>query len=181
MIKRIYEGNNNIRENYEAMYKDVDGNFGGSPGEVYPFSYIKKYWKDNHEYDPILADYDSFNAWLEDTIGAGYLEEVGMDTYSEKNVSQIIKELKSWGIRFNVDDFKSFIYNAKNNLSATPEIQIKIRNHSYTLRCDIVNNCCYIENIVITDKYLTQTTLNDLKDEIFSLWTMVRKCDDLIF
>lgn len=42
MIKRIYEANNNIRENYEAMYKDVEGNFGGIPGEAYPFSYFKK-------------------------------------------------------------------------------------------------------------------------------------------
>lgn len=145
------------------------------------FPILKKYWKDNHEYDPVLADYDNFNAWWEDTIGAGYLEEVGMDTYSEKNVSQIIKELKSLGIRFNVDDFKSFIYNAKNNLSTAPKIQIKIRSHKYILRCDIVYSCCYIEAIIMAKKGLTQTKLDDLKDEISSLWTMVRKCDDLIF
>lgn len=49
----------------EIIYLDKDGMF-GEPGEI-SLADIKEYWSSNHEYDPSLTQYHSFNEWFNDT------------------------------------------------------------------------------------------------------------------
>ena len=46
-----------------ATYIDVDGNFGGEPGAKYTDADIRDYWDKEHDSDPILMEYDSFEEW----------------------------------------------------------------------------------------------------------------------
>ena len=49
----------------EITYLDTDGMF-GEPGEI-SLAEIKEYWSREHEYDPSLSYYDSFDEWFNDT------------------------------------------------------------------------------------------------------------------
>jgi len=46
---------------------DVDGNFGGERGAKYTDQEIRDYWDQEHDSDPVLQEYSSFEEWWEDT------------------------------------------------------------------------------------------------------------------
>ena len=55
-----------LYEDIETYWQDVSGGF-GETDEIYTFTEIKDYWKDNYLQDPSLSEYDSFNLWWDDT------------------------------------------------------------------------------------------------------------------
>lgn len=59
---------------YNLYYEDEYGGF-GEPGETYSLGEIKLYWNDNNADDPVLAQYDSFDAWWADTYN-NYLKDI---------------------------------------------------------------------------------------------------------
>lgn len=59
---------------YNLYYEDEYGGF-GEPGETYSLGEIKTYWNENNEGDPVLAQYDSFDAWWADTYD-NYLKDI---------------------------------------------------------------------------------------------------------
>lgn len=52
----------------ELYYIDIDNLFGGGRGEVYSEDDFISYWRANKNEDPILADYDSYEDWFNDTV-----------------------------------------------------------------------------------------------------------------
>ena len=68
-------GSTNIQASYDPVFRDVDGAF-GEPGATITFSEIRSYWNAEHNTDPVLEEYDSFNAWWADTQRNYTLEEV---------------------------------------------------------------------------------------------------------
>lgn len=52
----------------EERYVDVDGVM-GDVGQTWSVSELRNYWEEEKDYDPTLADYTSFDYWLEDTLG----------------------------------------------------------------------------------------------------------------
>lgn len=67
-------GSTQVQAAYDPEYKDVGGGF-GEPGAVYKYSEIKQYWDEDHDSDPVLQEYDSFEDWWNDTR-ENYLQEV---------------------------------------------------------------------------------------------------------
>lgn len=49
-----------------ATYIDVDGGF-GEPGAKYTDAEIRDYWDKEHDSDPVLMEYASFEDWWEDS------------------------------------------------------------------------------------------------------------------
>lgn len=71
------------------LYRDVEGGFGGNKGDVYSEDDLKMIWERDHEDDPVMEEYDSYEAWIADTINNGWLKEVndieaGCHTSSEE-------------------------------------------------------------------------------------------------
>ena len=60
-------------EDYWEDYKDVGGGF-GEVGEIWRLADIKSYWNEEHDNDPELQQYNSFDDWWKDT--RMYLERV---------------------------------------------------------------------------------------------------------
>lgn len=56
----------NASNDVEERFVDTDGFF-GVPGKEISWSEITEYWNNNHEDDPILAKYPTFDAWWSDT------------------------------------------------------------------------------------------------------------------
>ena len=52
-------------DDYER-YEDADGIF-GERGEVYSFKDIKEYWNNNHDSDPSLEAFGTFEDWWSET------------------------------------------------------------------------------------------------------------------
>lgn len=46
---------------------DVDGAFGGERGAKYTDEEIREYWDEEHDSDPVLQEYSSFEEWWADT------------------------------------------------------------------------------------------------------------------
>lgn len=53
-------------EDYNDYYKDIGGGF-GEPGAIYRLADIKAYWNEDHDSDPSLEAFDSFDSWWADT------------------------------------------------------------------------------------------------------------------
>ena len=51
----------------DTFYKDVGGGFGGENGEVYSLEEIMQMWNSEHDNDPCMMEYDSFDDWFADT------------------------------------------------------------------------------------------------------------------
>ena len=62
-IKHIFRADPN-----EERYVDVNGVM-GDVGQTWSVSELRNYWEEEKDYDPTLADYTSFDYWLEDTLG----------------------------------------------------------------------------------------------------------------
>jgi len=59
-------------EDYEEEYTDVGGGF-GEVGEIITLGEAKEYWNNNHDGDPCLEYYSSFEDWWNDTV-TNYLD-----------------------------------------------------------------------------------------------------------
>lgn len=62
-------------DNYDQLYIDNGSGFTSNIGDKVRYSDFKKYWDNNHDSDPSLSNYKSFNAWFSDTED-NYLEPV---------------------------------------------------------------------------------------------------------
>ena len=56
-----------------GVYKDTQGQL-GEVGAVWTEQELRDYWKNNHESDPVLQNYEDGDAWLKETLS--YMEEV---------------------------------------------------------------------------------------------------------
>ena len=61
------------KEVNSATYIDEQGVM-GEPGETYDEEFMKSYWEENKDSDPVLEDYSSYNEWWADT--KSYLKEL---------------------------------------------------------------------------------------------------------
>lgn len=43
--------------------------------DVFTPEEARAYWEKEHDYDPVLSDYDSFSDWYEDSVANGYIKE----------------------------------------------------------------------------------------------------------
>lgn len=59
---------------YDPVFRDPNGVFGLAPDETITYSEIEEYWDENHDDDPSLEQYTSFQEWWNDT--SEWLEEV---------------------------------------------------------------------------------------------------------
>lgn len=50
-----------------TYYVDTQGML-GEPGQQYDYDQLWEIWDDNHEDDPVMDEYDSFDYWLRDTV-----------------------------------------------------------------------------------------------------------------
>ena len=64
----------------EVMYLDPDGNMFGEPRARYSFSDIKRYWDEEHDDDPVLMQFNSFDEWFNACESDGTIVEI--DEYS---------------------------------------------------------------------------------------------------
>lgn len=62
----------------DIVYKDVQGQVTGTPGELITLAELNKMWNDNHEFDESMQAYNTFNDWFKDT--EEWLEEVDNDS-----------------------------------------------------------------------------------------------------
>ena len=182
MIRKLNENrikrNNKLTEGYETMYRDRDGLF-GDDGELYSLSFFRKFWRENHEYDPVMSEYDNFEDWWDDTVGNGYVEEV--EVVNQDNVKDTMKILRSWKLRFNGKEFTKFVQDSMDKAS-TPSLKIQTPNrNTYIIHCDTVNETCYIDNVDINVGYADAKKMDSAYHEAFLLWTVLRDCDELIF
>ena len=46
------------------MYADVGGGFGGEDGQLYSESDLKSIWDRDHNSDPCMEEYSSYEAWM---------------------------------------------------------------------------------------------------------------------
>lgn len=67
-----------------TMYEDVDGIF-DDVGSKMSREQLEDLYHDLHDDDPVVQAYDTFEAWLKDSVGHGYLREVSEDTYTDKS------------------------------------------------------------------------------------------------
>lgn len=58
------------------MYADVGGGFGGVIGEMYSEDDLRSMWDRDHDDDPCMAEYNSYEAWMSDNINNGWLKKV---------------------------------------------------------------------------------------------------------
>ena len=104
-----------INEFYDQEYIDNGSGF-VNKGDRVKYSDFKKYWDNNHNSDPSLSNYKSFNAWFSDTED-NYLEpiynednkieeelEVSIDERSDKNFDDL-KDQEENQTRFSNVDF----------------------------------------------------------------------------
>lgn len=61
-------------EDYNEKYEDVGGGF-GDVGEIYSLADIKRFWNEDKDDDPILAEYSDFESWWRGTRD-NFLSEV---------------------------------------------------------------------------------------------------------
>ena len=52
------------------LYRDKEEIFGK---EILTHEELKKFWDDNHENDPCMDFFNSFEEWLDTTVDNGYL------------------------------------------------------------------------------------------------------------
>ena len=58
------------------MYSDVGGGFGGNDGQLYSERDLRSIWDRDHDDDPCMEEYSSYEAWMDDNINNGWLKEV---------------------------------------------------------------------------------------------------------
>lgn len=76
-----------------ATYKDTDGIM-GERGATWTDAQLKQYWDDNHDSDPVMNEYDSFDSWFKET--ANWLTPVNASTARRRNrKSRYVKAAES--------------------------------------------------------------------------------------
>lgn len=95
----------------DTFYKDVGGGFGGDNGEVYSLEEIMEMWNSEHDNDPCMQEYGSFDDWFYDTE-TNYLQECWPDDLEEctditasvdYDYSQIVKRNgNKYEVKYNV-------------------------------------------------------------------------------
>lgn len=74
-----------------ATYVDMDGCIAGI-GETITEDELRDMYGDMKNSDPVVSEYDTFEAWLADTVGNGYLEEVEAAIRPDDKYAQITHE-----------------------------------------------------------------------------------------
>ncbi len=85
-----------------ATYIDTDGGF-GEVGAKYTFEEIRDYWDKEHDNDPVLNEYKSFDEWWNDTKQSmqedidGSSEICGVYDIDEINLEEVVDWLYEQG------------------------------------------------------------------------------------
>lgn len=51
----------------DKKFRDINGGL-GLVDEIYTFQELKDIWDEDHNFDPSMEEYDSFEEWVNDTI-----------------------------------------------------------------------------------------------------------------
>lgn len=127
-----------------ATYKDMDGCISGV-GETVTTEELRQMYNDMKHSDPVVSEYDTFEAWLADTVGNGYLEEVeasvkGVKKPAEK-YAQVTHETIEAGDDNSFDDdpeADSYFTSLMDNVGNAVEGEVD------TFDCDIDEKAIYI-------------------------------------
>lgn len=59
----------------DRLFLDKEGNAFGEPDKLYREDDLRSYWDSDHDSDPVMREYDSFESWLDETLESGYLSD----------------------------------------------------------------------------------------------------------
>lgn len=80
-----------------GLYVDREGNAFGEPDKIYREDELRSYWDTDHDSDPVMQEYDSFESWLSDTLDNGYLSnyvDAGCHGPAKSSETEIDEELE---------------------------------------------------------------------------------------
>ena len=114
--------------NNESMDEDLD---------VFTPEEARAYWEKEHNNDPVLSEYDSFNDWYEDSVANGYIKESCQSRLTEAG------GLRKDGILYSTDgepltfwdkiyaELDGNLHPQENDYVKLSELPVKSRNDKY--------------------------------------------------
>lgn len=138
-----------------TYYVDTQGML-GEPGQQYDYDQLWEIWDDNHEDDPVMNEYDSFDYWLRDTVK--WFDVIQADTSLDSIPDELTLTIEGSTLEETEDQF-----NERYVHSMIPEIQRRAAEVAdvHDVYIDGTDLVCRFDDMEDSDKEI-RVPLDDL-------------------